>query len=74
MILRHKNPYFVLGTGLLFMTLGILGVVLLKRFGGDSLSFTTGFLNGLSYSLLGVSLVLNIVGLYRIRNHPFSKE
>ena len=74
MILRHKNPHFVLGVGQLCLTLGILGIVLLKRFGGDQLTFTTGFFNGLSYSLLGLSLVLNTVGLLRIRKHQVSGQ
>ena len=74
MLLRHKNPYFVLGIGQLCLTLGLLGIVLLKRFGGDPLSFTAVFFNGLSYSLLGLSLVLNTVGLFRIRRHRFSGQ
>jgi hypothetical protein len=63
MILRNKNPMIVLGSGQLFLGLGISGVFLLSHL---DLGRTGAFLTGFSSSFALVSVLLTVVALIRI--------
>jgi hypothetical protein len=73
MILRNKNPMIVMGSSQLFLSLGIIGLVLLRNLSPESAgAFWGGFLTGLSYSLIGMSAVLNLVGLIRLSKNSLA--
>jgi len=68
MLLRNKNPLVILGSGQIFMVLGLIGIHILRpETGGYPDTFWGSFGYGLAYGFLGISMVLNLVGIIRIR-------
>ncbi len=68
MILRKKKPLYTLAIGQIAMVLGIILVLMMRPLEArEPMSFMTGFLTGLSGTLLGLSIVLNLSGMLRLR-------
>lgn len=74
MIFRNKDPKITLGAGSLLLAVGLIGIRFFAVPIGEEATFIEGFKIAFFYSLLSASVVLNIIGMFRLRKRRHASE